>query len=61
MSDTKEMEYSGRGPAGTYFEHGIESVDPDDDFAYWVTSKQVEESGRRLARLVRDGLINMSK
>ncbi len=44
-----------------YIEFGVESIPPDDDFAMWETRKRWEHTGRSLAQIVKQGLINIEK
>lgn len=46
---------------GYYEEFGIESNPPEDDFAYWVSLKQAEHEGRRLAERIKFGLVEIEK
>ena len=43
----KQMEEEYRDKESSYVEFGVESVAPDDDFAYWTTRKRFEEERRR--------------
>ncbi|MEW6350306.1 MAG: hypothetical protein AB1646_14660 [Thermodesulfobacteriota bacterium] len=44
-----------------YVEFGVESMDPEDDFGWWVTEKKRQQDSKRLAQVVKQGLVNIEK
>ena len=48
MNEVDTMEDNVNEKKGYYEEFGVESVPPDDDFAYWTTMKRREREKERL-------------